>query len=100
MKDIQEKKWFKISKLVVNIVFYALIVVLLLFSIANINLPIPIANPIPGISGPPNALTNPFSTTAKDSSLEVQKTSLFVAYSGNTDKDKVCSSPQSFHYYQ
>ena len=37
MKDIQEKKWFKISKIVLNVIFYTLIVVLLLFSIANIN---------------------------------------------------------------
>ena len=37
MKDIQEKQWFKISKIVLNVIFYTLIVVLLLFSIANIN---------------------------------------------------------------
>ena len=37
LEQIQDKKWFKITKLVVNIVFYALIVVLVLFSIANIN---------------------------------------------------------------
>ena len=37
MKDIQEKQWFKISKIVLNVIFYTLIVVLVLFSIANIN---------------------------------------------------------------
>ena len=36
-ESIQEKKWYKITKLCVNVVFYALIVVLLLFSIANLN---------------------------------------------------------------
>lgn len=35
--QVQEKKWYKITKLCVNVVFYALIVVLLLFSIANLN---------------------------------------------------------------
>ena len=39
LEQIQDKKWFRITKLVVNIVFYALIVVLLLFSIANIDNP-------------------------------------------------------------
>jgi signal peptidase len=37
LEKIQEQKWFNITKLVVNIVFYTLIVVLVLFSIANIN---------------------------------------------------------------
>ena len=35
--QVQEKKWYKITKFCVNVVFYALIVVLLLFSIANLN---------------------------------------------------------------
>ena len=37
LEKIQEQKWFNITKLVVNILFYTLIVVLVLFSIANIN---------------------------------------------------------------
>lgn len=37
LEKIQEQKWFNITKLVVNIVFYTLIVVLVLFSMANIN---------------------------------------------------------------
>lgn len=86
MKDIQEKKWFKISKIVLNVIFYTLIVVLLLFSIANINKKD--AYSVPNLFGKgfTTVETSSMEGSQKDSFTKEDLVLLDVVTDGNRDK--------------
>ena len=86
LEKIQEQKWFNITKLVVNIVFYTLIVVLVLFSMANINKKDDYSVPNLFGKGFTTVVTPSMDGTQKDSFDEEDLIFLSVVTEKNIDK--------------